>query len=88
MSIYNGAGQRSGVQGLLHKSEMSWDVVMTVDDIVQMGTSARPLVLLQLLGISHAAQRMKFLYQLHHLANMVAGGNGNHPYTMLAIQYG
>eukprot|EP00775_Hariotina_reticulata_P002183 gene2183-2501_t len=37
MTIYNSAGQRSGVQGLLHKSEMSWDVVMTVDDIVQMG---------------------------------------------------
>ncbi len=37
MSIYTSSGQPSGVQGLLHKSEMSWDLVMTVDDVVQTG---------------------------------------------------
>eukprot|EP00879_Flechtneria_rotunda_P022133 GHRR01023354.1.p2 GENE.GHRR01023354.1~~GHRR01023354.1.p2 ORF type:complete len:167 (+),score=48.25 GHRR01023354.1:875-1375(+) len=37
MSIYNQQGQPTGVQGLLHKSEMSWDLVMTVDDVVQTG---------------------------------------------------
>jgi hypothetical protein len=30
-------GKSSGVQGLLHKSEMSWDLVWTVDEVVQTG---------------------------------------------------
>ena len=37
LSIYDGSGKPSGVQGLLHKSELSWDLVMTVDDIVKAG---------------------------------------------------
>lgn len=37
VAIYNAKGRPSGVQGLLHKSEMSWDVVMTVDDVVTTG---------------------------------------------------
>ena len=30
-------GKPTGVQGLLHKSELSWDLVMHVDDLVQEG---------------------------------------------------
>lgn len=26
-----------GLQGLVHKKELSWDVVMTVDDVVRLG---------------------------------------------------
>jgi hypothetical protein len=37
LSIYNSSGKPSGVQGLLHKSELSWDLVMTVDDVVKAG---------------------------------------------------
>lgn len=37
ISIYNNTGKSSGVQGLLHKSEMSWDVLWTVDEVVQTG---------------------------------------------------
>ncbi len=37
VAIYRADGRPSGVQGLLHKSEMSWDVVMTVDSIVTLG---------------------------------------------------
>jgi polyribonucleotide nucleotidyltransferase len=37
VAIYGADGRPSGVQGLLHKSEMSWDVVMTVDSIVTLG---------------------------------------------------
>lgn len=32
-------GKPTGVQGLLHKSELSWDLVMHVDDVVQEGES-------------------------------------------------
>ncbi|KAF8063820.1 transposon TX1 protein [Scenedesmus sp. PABB004] len=37
LAIYNAAGRPSGVQGLLHKSELSWDLVMTVDDVIAAG---------------------------------------------------
>jgi ribosomal protein S1 len=37
LSIYDGSGKASGVQGLLHKSELSWDLVMAVEDIVKAG---------------------------------------------------
>lgn len=37
VAIYNSSGKASGVQGLLHKSEMSWDLVWTVDEVVQTG---------------------------------------------------
>jgi ribosomal protein S1 len=37
LSIYNSSGKPSGVQGLLHKSELSWDLVMAVEDIVKAG---------------------------------------------------
>ena len=30
-------GKATGVQGLLHKSELSWDLVMRTDDVVQEG---------------------------------------------------
>lgn len=30
-------GEPNGVQGLLHKSEMSWGMVMTVDEVVSVG---------------------------------------------------
>lgn len=30
-------GSPLGVQGLVHKKELSWDVVMTVDDVVKLG---------------------------------------------------
>lgn len=32
-------GKATGVQGLLHKSELSWDLVMRTDDVVQQGES-------------------------------------------------
>lgn len=37
VSLYNSTGKASGVQGLLHKSEMSWDLVWTVDEVVTTG---------------------------------------------------
>lgn len=33
----DGSGAPMGVQGLVHKKELSWDVVMTVDDVVRLG---------------------------------------------------
>jgi ribosomal protein S1 len=34
-------GAPNGVQGLLHKSEMSWGMVMTVDEVVCVGEWAQ-----------------------------------------------
>eukprot|EP00882_Tetradesmus_deserticola_P012151 GHRQ01012874.1.p1 GENE.GHRQ01012874.1~~GHRQ01012874.1.p1 ORF type:complete len:169 (+),score=55.32 GHRQ01012874.1:67-573(+) len=45
MSIYNSSGEMSGVQGLLHKSELSWDLVMAVEDIVKAGEELDVMVL-------------------------------------------
>jgi ribosomal protein S1 len=50
LSIFNSSGTPSGVQGLLHKSELSWDLVMAVEDIVKAGEAV-----CYFLGVSVAA---------------------------------
>lgn len=36
-SLTDEQGTSLGVQGLIHKSELSWDTVMTVNDVLQTG---------------------------------------------------
>lgn len=37
-------GAQSGVQGLVHKKELSWDVVMAVEDVIKMGEAPRSAI--------------------------------------------
>lgn len=37
-------GKPSGVQGLLHKSELSWDLVMHIGDVIQEGENSSLLL--------------------------------------------
>ena len=37
VAVESADGKPTKIQGLLHKKEMSWGMVMTVDDVVQTG---------------------------------------------------
>jgi ribosomal protein S1 len=37
VALLNADGSPMGIQGLVHKKELSWEVVMTVEDVVKMG---------------------------------------------------
>jgi predicted RNA-binding protein with RPS1 domain len=52
LSIFDGSGKASGVQGLLHKSELSWDLVMAVEDIVKAGEGVEMIQSLSVPAVS------------------------------------